>query len=128
MKTERRQLGDFGEKAAALFLKKQRYRILERNFICGHHEVDLVVEDAEHLIFVEVKTRTYNEHHIEKYGSAGAAVTRQKQRNLIAAARNYLNDYKKCRRIRFDVIEVYVSKDDPSVIQNIHHMTDAFRP
>ena len=54
MKTEKRKRGDIGEKAAAKHLKKQRYRILERNYVCGHHEIDLIAENREFLVFVEV--------------------------------------------------------------------------
>ena len=128
MKTEKRQLGDLGEQASARFLKKQRYRILERNYVCGHNEVDIIAENAEYLVFVEVKTRTYNECFIEKYGGAAAAVDKRKQRCLVSAARFYLSNYKKTRRVRFDVIEVYVSGDAPADIKSIHHIPDAFRP
>lgn len=128
MKTERRQIGDLGEQAAAKFLRKLRYRILARNFTCGHHEIDLIAENREFLIFVEVKTRSYDEKNIERFGAPSAAVDYKKQRYVVVAAKNYLADYKKKRRVRFDIIEVYVSKDNPAEIQSIHHMTDAFRP
>lgn len=128
MKTERRLLGDYGEKAASRYLRKQHFRILERNFVCGHQEVDLIVENREFLVFVEVKTRTYDEKNIARFGGASAAVDRRKQANLVRAARNYLPSYKKQRRIRFDVIEVYVSKETPTRVLEIHHMPDAFRP
>ena len=128
MKTERRLLGDFGEKIAARFLRRRRYRILEKNFVSGHHEIDLIAENAEFLVFVEVKTRTYSEAYIERYGSAASAVDFKKQKSLVSAALDYLRNSKNKKRIRFDVIEIYVSKDDPSVICDIHHMLDAFRP
>ena len=128
MKTEKRLLGDLGEKAAAHCLKKAHYRILARNYVCGHLEVDLIAENREFLVFVEVKTRTYDERNIERFGGAAAAVDANKRRNLVSAARNYLLNYKKPRRIRFDVIEVYVSPSSPDKILDIHHMADAFRP
>ena len=128
MKTERRLLGDFGEKAACRYLRKQHYRILERNYVCAHREVDLIAENREFLVFVEVKTRTYDEKNIARFGGASAAVDHRKQANLVLAAKNYLPSYKKQRRVRFDVIEVYVSKDSPTHVLEIHHMPDAFRP
>ena len=128
MKTERRLLGDFGEKAAARYLKKQRLRILARNYICGRHEIDLIAENAEFLVFAEVKTRTYNEASMDRFGGAASAVNYKKQQNIVAAAKNYLLNYKKQRRVRFDVIEVYVSPENPKKIHGIHHMADAFRP
>lgn len=128
MKTEQRLLGDFGETAAYRYLRKQHYRILARNFVCGRQEVDIIAENREFLVFVEVKTRTYDERSIARFGGASAAVDHRKQANLVLAARNYLSNYKKQRRVRFDVIEVYVAKDDPASVLEIHHMPDAFRP
>ena len=128
MKTERRQIGDLGEKAACRFLRRLHYRILARNFTCGHHEIDLIAQNREYLVVVEVKPRSYDEKNIERFGAPSAAVDYKKRRNVVSAAKNYLSNYKKKRRIRFDVIEVYVSKDIPAKIQSIHHMPDAFRP
>src|SRR5438105_11244676 len=52
------QLGARGEKLACGFLRRQRYKILYRNFKARHGgEVDIVCRDGEALVFVEVKTR-----------------------------------------------------------------------
>ena len=56
--TFRKELGDKGEKIAEKYLRKQRYRILERNFQSRFGEIDLVAREKNEIIFVEVKTKT----------------------------------------------------------------------
>ncbi len=130
MKTEKRSLGDRGEEAAAAYLKKAHYRILARNLQIGHHEIDLIAEDREHLIFVEVKTRTYSEANIQRYGAPCAAVNARKRAYLIAAVRSYLKTHPAKKHVRFDVIEVLFSPADGTEagkLLSVHHMPDAFR-
>ena len=55
------ELGIKGEEAATAFLKDKGYRILERNWRMHRHEIDIVAEDDEYIVFVEVKTRTSRE-------------------------------------------------------------------
>ncbi len=47
-----------GENAAAEFLKKKGYVILERNFRKGYGEIDIIAVKKGTLVFVEVKTRS----------------------------------------------------------------------
>lgn len=126
MKTLKRLLGDRGERAAASYLRKNKYKIKHRNYEIGKLEVDIIAEDKEHLIFVEVKTRTYDEGNIARFGSPVMAVDRKKQANIIAAASAYIRRFPTEKRIRFDVIEVYTSNDARQRILSVHHMPDAF--
>ena len=125
MKTERRETGDFGEEAAAAYMKKNGYRILSRNRQYGHPELDIVAENRDYLVFAEVKTRTETEH--SQYGPACAAVNREKQRHIIAAARRYIRENPPKKRIRFDVLEVYLRDSETPEVVRIHHIPDAFR-
>ena len=129
MKTEKRLLGDLGEDAAVTFLKKQHYRIKERNFSDDQgNEIDIVAENRDHLVIVEVKTRTYNESNIARFGTPSAAVDARKRRCLLVATRAYLSLHPCKKRIRFDVAEVYLSKETPQTVVDVHYMMDAFRP
>jgi len=64
MPTLKRQFGDLGENYAADFLRRQSYRILDRNFLTKLGELDIVAARSggflsskiKELIFVEVKT------------------------------------------------------------------------
>ena len=72
--TEKRQIGTIGEDAAAKHLKKNKYRILRKNYVALDYEIDIIAENKDFLVFVEVKTRTVgkesdNEKHLRsKYG------------------------------------------------------------
>ena len=127
MKTEKRVFGDLGEDAAAKYLSKNKFKILARNFLCGSHEIDIVAENKEFLIFVEVKTRTFNQENIARFGRACEAVDFRKRRSLFAAARAYCATYPKKKKIRMDIVEVYFDDAVPPRLHSIHHMPDAFR-
>src|SRR3972149_569934 len=60
MTMERISKGKMGEDAAASFLAKEGYKIVERNFRCPLGEIDIVAIDKGVLVFVEVKTRSSN--------------------------------------------------------------------
>lgn len=56
-KRDPKPLGRRGEDAAARFLKKQGYRILERNRYLGKNEIDIIAREGDTIAFVEVRTR-----------------------------------------------------------------------
>ena len=53
--------GEMGEHLAVQYLKKQNYRIVERNFRTRNGEIDIIAVDQAEipqvLCFIEVKTR-----------------------------------------------------------------------
>ena len=55
MKTEKQLQGIAGEDLATNLLLQKGYRILERNWHCGHLEVDIIAETDDYLVIVEVK-------------------------------------------------------------------------
>lgn len=77
--------------------------LLERNYHCRRGEIDLVLRDADTLVFVEVRYRRQN-----SFGSAMESVDRRKQARLIAAAQHYLQARPNSARLncRFDVIAI----------------------
>lgn len=54
---KRRTLAQQGEDRAAKYLKRQGYRILERNARLGRYEIDIIAREGDTVAFVEVKTR-----------------------------------------------------------------------
>ena len=76
--------GFAGEDMAAKLLQEKGYKILARNWRCGHLEVDIIAETDDYLVIVEVKTRKS-----AAFGEPEVFVDRQKQRNLIRAAMCY---------------------------------------
>lgn len=52
-----RKIGTAGETLAEKYLKKQGYKILQKNFVAPHGEIDIVAKDGDYIVFVEVKRR-----------------------------------------------------------------------
>ncbi len=103
MPTPKRRLGAAGEDAAAAYLERCGYRILERNWRCRYGEIDLVVSDGDQIVFVEVRAR--------RDGHALESVTLPKRRRLITLAYEYLaaRALPATTLWRIDVIAVKVS-------------------
>lgn len=121
--TEKRETGNIGERAAVRLLRKTGHKILAKNYVSVGHEIDIIATDNIHTIFVEVKTRTVGEGG-ECNTRPAAAVTPEKQRAIIATAKAYLAYNKSQRRVRFDIVEVYLDKRKR--VQKILHILSAF--
>lgn len=99
----KRSIGSRYEAAAAEYLKKQGYRILEQNFCCRSGEIDIIAKQAEYLVFVEVKYRRN-----ESCGNPLEAVDIRKQRRISKTALYYCmrHGYGDTCPCRFDVIAI----------------------
>jgi putative endonuclease len=113
------EFGKLGEELAVNYLTGKGYKILERNWYNIHKEIDIIARDGKSLVIVEVKTRQTDE-----YGDPDIAVTKKKQRMLIAAANAYISRNNLDIETRFDIISI-VFKDEEPVIE---HIEDAFLP
>ena len=116
---EHNDFGKLGEELAVDYLTGKGFEILERNWRNIHKEIDIIAKDGKFLVIVEVKTRQTDE-----YGEPDIAVTRKKQRMLIAAANAYITRKGLDMETRFDIISI-VFKDSEPVID---HIVDAFLP
>lgn len=54
--------GSLGEDESVKFLKKEGYKIVERNFSSKAGEIDVIATENNVLVFVEVKTRSSTSH------------------------------------------------------------------
>ena len=111
IKTSKRLLGNFGEKMARRYLRRNGYRIKAKNFVADSHEIDIIAEDKETLVFVKVKTRTIG-HENPNEPRPASSVDAKKQRGIIAAARFYTAYNPSAKKKRFDIIEVYVNQNN----------------
>ena len=116
-----KRFGREGEEAAARYLQKKGYKILERNFRVRGGEVDIVAEKEGLIFAVEVKARSNR-----AFGTPAEAVTPLKARRLLRAGHAY------CRRhdisvskLRADVIAIEAG---PSGALNIRHYQNAVSP
>jgi putative endonuclease len=111
VKDSRRQLGNQGEDLAAAALKRQGYKILERNYVTPLGEIDLIARQGKTLVVVEVKTRKSS-----RFGSPQEGVTAAKQAKLRRLAEYYLKDkHLMDTAVRFDVVAVTLAGDEPRV-------------
>ena len=121
-----RQTGRQGENAAADWLVKNGYTVVQKNYTSPHGEIDIIAEDEKYIVFVEVKYRRYSIH-LEKYGRPVRAVTAEKKRHILYAAKRYLAAHKTFKKPRIDVIEI-ISYDEPNgfTSMRIKHYKNAF--
>jgi putative endonuclease len=101
-RTQNREVGKKGEEVALRFLKKNGYRILQRNYVCKLGEVDIIAREKDTLAFVEVKTRTST-----TFGPPQLAVNASKQMQLSKAALNFIKEKRlEEMKARFDVVAI----------------------
>lgn len=111
--------GNYGEDLACEYLKKQGYKILERNYRIRGGEIDIVAKEGDTLVFVEVKARWSHE-----YGLPSESMTPWKIKYLLKTAMFYVQKIgwgDKEYRLDFVSIDFADSKDDPKIelIKNI---------
>ena len=118
--TRKKIIGNRGEECSAKFLKKNKYKIICKNFSNKHGEIDIICENKEYIVFVEVKTRSN-----DGFTSGVYAVNKKKQHNIIKTAYTYLKDHPSNKQPRFDIIEIEHNKGD-GTFQVKEHYVNAF--
>jgi putative endonuclease len=97
-----RAKGIRGEDAAVACLKKEGYRIIERNYRCRYGEIDIIAMDKQEVAFVEVKGRES-----DFFGSPEEAIGADKQKKISRTALHYLQERGLSdRNARFDVVAI----------------------
>ena len=94
-------IGKKYEEAAVLFLEKQGFLVIERNFRCRQGEIDIIGFHENCLVFVEVK---YRRNH--NRGSAEEAVGLNKQKRICRTSDYFRIRHKKYQamQVRYDVV------------------------
>jgi putative endonuclease len=120
--TPRDALGDRGENVAARYLRNRGYKIIVRNFRCDLGEIDIVARDGKTLVFVEVKTRAYDDPTPEDQ------INTVKQHQITKAAKLYLSRYGIPQPpARFDVVAiVWPNGRDPQIRHTPHAFEASF--
>ena len=115
-------LGDRGENLAARHLRNLGYRIITRNYRCPLGEIDIVARDGTTLVFVEVKTRAYDDQGV----SPEDQVNNAKQHQITKAAKYYLGRYGTVQpAARFDVVAVVWPDNRDPLIRHTPHAFEA---
>ena len=112
-------LGDKGENIAARYVRSTLgYRILTRNYRIEGGEVDIIARDGKTLVFIEVKTRAYDDPTPEEQ------VNTFKMHQITKAAKVFLTRYGFPQPpARFDVIAIIWPQGQPPIIR---HTANAF--
>jgi putative endonuclease len=115
---DRQQLGRVAEDIAVAFLLSHGLEILLRNFRRRAGELDIIARQRDVLVIVEVRTRSDT-----RFGGAAASVGRSKQRRLVRAAQQLLQQRRDLARLpaRFDVIVVHGPESANQRVQWIQH-------
>jgi putative endonuclease len=117
-----KSFGQRGEDAAARYLKRQGFRILERGHDSPLGEIDIIAVDNRTVVFVEVKTRASTD-----AGHPTEAIDAVKQRRMTQAALAYLKSKRLLESAaRFDVVAVTWPNSDSW--PHIEHFKNAFAP
>jgi putative endonuclease len=118
--TPKDALGDRGENLAARYLRNQGYKIIVRNYRSEVGEIDIVARDGRTIVFVEVKSRAYDDPEPEDQ------VNDLKRHQITKAAKMYLGRYGTPQPpARFDVVAVVWPNGRDPIIRHTPH---AFEP
>ena len=98
-----KKTGDDAERIAERFLARHGLTLVVRNYRCRYGEIDLIMQHAEALVFVEVKLRKTRSGKVD-FGGALASITSSKQAKLVATAQHYLAGFKHLPPCRFDAV------------------------
>ena len=106
-----------GESTAETWLHENRgMTTLERRYRSRHGEIDLIMLEADTIVFVEVKTRNS-----PFPGEGLMSVNLNKQKRICRCATVYLMSHHSLNRsVRFDVVEINPGK--------VTYIPDAFQP
>ena len=110
-------LGDRGENVAARYVRSTLgYKILIRNYKNDLGEVDIVARDGKTIVFIEVKTRAYDDPTPEDQ------VNQFKQHQLTKAAKAFLSRYGTPQPpARFDVVAIVWPQGREPMIRHTPH-------
>ncbi len=113
------QRGIWAERKVCEYLLQQGLRLVESNYRSPFGEIDLVMKDADSLVFVEVRFRTST-----RFVDPVETIDARKQRKLRATAEHYLQRRRGLASMpcRFDVAALTLEHDRP----RIEWIQDAF--
>jgi putative endonuclease len=98
--------GNKAEEMAAQFLSKKGYKILDKNYVFGKGEIDIIAEKDNWLVFIEVRARTE-----VVYGFPEQTISKAKARLIMKTAESYIYQKDWRGKIRFDIIAIIVGQN-----------------
>lgn len=102
-----RRKGDAIEQLACRHLERSGLKLIARNYRSPYGEIDLIMQHAGAVVFVEVRYRRQT-----RFGTPLETVDLRKQARLRATAEHYLQDKRTCNSpCRFDIVAVTPEPD-----------------
>lgn len=119
MTFRRIRTGKKGEGLALACLKRQGYKIIEKNYKTKQGEVDIIANDKDCISFIEVRSRN-----TERFGAPEYSINREKQNQIAKIALSYIKRYGlEDRDCRFDIVCI---EDVNSAFPKIKLIKNAF--
>ena len=115
----RKDLGERAEKIALEHLLSMGYVLIEKNWRVGHKEIDLIMESADFIHIVEVRSRSSVE-----FIHPRDTVVNKKQRHLFNAARAFLSRHTTQKETSFDIVSIVFKGKG----YKLEYIKDAFYP
>ncbi len=115
MKHRTTESGRLAEDRALAYLNTQGLVLIKRNFRSRRGEIDLIMRDADTLVFVEVRRRRSRH-----FGGAAASITAVKRARLWQCAQFFLQRYPSPPACRFDAVCI-----DGEVLTWLRHVFSA---
>ncbi len=120
---ERKDIGVLGEELAVKVLKKNKYKILDRNYHSRFGEIDIIAQDKEYICFVEVRLKKRNAVVSPSESINYKKIERIKKTALIYLSERGLSD----SFTRFDFVSVVSDYNDKKLIKpEVEVVKDAF--
>ena len=111
------ELGKKGEQLAVVYLEKEGYTVLERNWRFNKAEIDVIALKNGVLAVIEVKTRSSS-----YFGNPQDFVNPKKIKLLTEAINEYVVSKDLDVDVRFDIIAILKQHEKFT----LEHLTDAF--
>ena len=109
-------IGKKGEIAALKFYIQNGYEFAGKNYRSKYGEIDIILKNAEYIVFSEVKTRN-----AKALVKPSESVDIRKRKRIIKTACEYLAENPTDLQPRFDVTEVIYDADGHFFINNIEN-------
>jgi putative endonuclease len=127
--TTKKQLGVRGEEIATTYLKREGYKVLDRDWRCSAGTADIIAREADdELAFIEVRVRKQADDTpvnaqgkpVAGNGLPDEGITAERRNRQEGIAIQYLasHDQPSCR-VRFDVISLLLITDNKCFLR--HH-------
>lgn len=84
---------------AVQHLQQQGLKLVAQNYRSRYGEIDIIMQDAAVLVFVEVRLRRNAD-----FGGAAASIDARKQQRIVRTAQQYLSSLKRTPPCRFDAV------------------------